>query len=381
VNHTTQNAELATALKTLEELTHSGIELWREGDRLHYGATEGALTADTLQWLGKNKTLLLKLLSRGNPAPGTSVDRNIVILGRGNLDHHVACVHAIDGSASCYFDLARELTRDGIGTYGIHALDLQQKKGTPTTLAAIGSEYADQLIRVKPSGPFFLVGWCSGALIAFEIARELIRRGREVGRLILLDPTLARFDSKGRALFELQEAPRSVPPTGLPSRPRDADGQLWWKFLSLISAAVAAGDAYPLDPAFWNMDDNAKSEYLFANRRNEQLINLSCMLNQAKTPEDVLYIFKLVRNQAIALARYRPAFLQISVSLFVSADQFSYTQAQIASRAAARESMWKNLSAGLDIYTRVPGGHMALVGRPCIEFVARHIAASIWPRT
>lgn len=376
MNLTTQNAELATALKAL---THSGVELWREGDRLHYAGSEGALTTDTLQWLAENKARLLNLLSDGNPAPGTSVDRNIVQLGRGNLDHHVACVHAIDGSASCYFDLARELAREGIGTYGIHALDLDQKKAMPTAVAAIAAEYAGQLIRVKPAGPLFLVGWCSGALIAFEIARVLMRRGREVRQLILLDPTLARFDSKGRALFERQEASPSVPPTGLPSRPRDADGQLWWKFLTLISAAVAAGDAYPLDPAFWSMNDEAKSEYLFANRRNEQLFNLSCMLNQANTPADVLYIFHQVRNQAIALARYRPALLQRSVCLFVSADQFSYTQAQIESRTSARESMWKKLSAGLDIYTRVPGGHVALVGRPCVELVARHIAASVWP--
>lgn len=380
MNHTTQNDELSIALNRIKELTYSGVELWREGDRLHYCAPESMPMTDIVQWLGENKTLLLNVFSHDDPRrclPGTIVDRNIVLLGRGNLNHQVACVHAIDGSASSYFDLARELTRHGIGTYGIHALDLHRKKPMPVTISEIALEYADQLMRAKPADPLLLVGWSSGALIAFEMARELLRRGREVRRLVLLDPSLVRFDCNGNALFEFQNAPRSVPPTGLPSRPPDEYAQLWWKFLSLISAEVAAGDAYPLDPSFWSMDDGAKCEYLFANRRNEKLINLSCMLNQANTPEDVLYIFNSVRSQTIALACYRPAPLHKIVSLFVAADHFSYSQTQVDSRVGARESMWKKLSPGFDVITRVPGGHMALVGRPCAEWIAQHIAASI----
>lgn len=378
------DAETAAALSTLRELTRSGVELWRTGDQVHYRATEGTLTSETLHWLKENKTQVLNVLSHDDPAqclPGTSVERSIVMLARGNLDHHVACVHALDGSPGCYFDLARELARCGIGTYGIHSLDLDQKKGMPTTVAAITSEYADQLMRVKPSGPFLLVGWSSGALFSFEIARELLRRGREVRRLVLLDPALVYFDADGVPLFELHEQPNPAPPTGLPPCPPNGDGQLWWHFLSLISAEVAAGGTYPLDPAFWEMDDRARCEYLCANRRNQKLIKPSCMLNQANTPDDVLYIFNSLRNQAIAVANYRPAFLQTSVSLFISADDASYTPEQIDAWVEARESMWKRLSAGFDLCTRVRGGHTAVVARPCVETVAQHIAAAIWSQT
>jgi thioesterase domain-containing protein len=273
------------------------------------------------------------------------------------------------------------LARCGIGTYGIHSLDLDQKKGMPTSVAAITADYADQLIRVKPTGPFFLVGWSSGALFAFEIARELIRRGREVRRLVLLDPALIYFDAAGARLPESQEHPRPAPPTGFPPCPADEHGQLWWHFLSLISAEVAAGGTYPLDPAFWEMDDYARCEYLCANRRNQKLIKPSCMLSQANTPEDVHYIFTSVRNQAIAVAGYRPTFLQTSVSLFIAADDISFTPEQIDAWVAAREAMWKRLSAGFDLCTRVRGGHTAVVARPCVETVAQHIAAAIWSQT
>lgn len=375
------DAEDSTALSRLRELTRSGVELWRAGDQVHYRATEGTLTTETLHWLKQNKTQVLNVLSHHDPvqcAPGTSVERSIVMLARGNLNHHVACVHALDGSPGCYFDLARELARCGISTYGIHSLDLEQKKEMPTSVAAITAEYADQLMRVKPSGPFFLVGWSSGALFAFEIARELIRREREVQRLVLLDPALVYFDADGVPLFEFQEQPRSAPPTGFPSCPSDGNSLLWWHFLSLISAEVAAGGTYPLNPAFWEMDDQAKCEYLCANLRNPKLIKPSCMLTQANSPEDVLYIFNSLRNQAIAVASYHPARLQTSVSLFISADDAVFTSEQIDAWVEARETMWKRLSTGFDLCTRVRGGHTAVVARPCVETVAQHIAAAIW---
>jgi hypothetical protein len=137
VSHVRHDVDVSTALNTIKELTGSGVELWREGDQIRYGAIEGTLTTPDMHWLANNKALLLQMLSQGDPErclPGTPVERSIVVLGRGNLNRHVACVHAIDGSASCYFDLARELTRQGIGTYGIHSLDLHQKKAVPTTI-------------------------------------------------------------------------------------------------------------------------------------------------------------------------------------------------------------------------------------------------------
>ena len=47
--------------------------------------------------------------------------------------------------------------------------------------------YADRLQTVEPIGPYNLLGWSLGGVIAHEVAIELCRRGCMVGRLILLD--------------------------------------------------------------------------------------------------------------------------------------------------------------------------------------------------
>lgn len=60
------------------------------------------------------------------------------------------------------------------------------------------SELADQLVSKLllhcDRGPYYLGGWCLGGILAFEVARQLIARGREVGLLVLFDtPTPAFF--------------------------------------------------------------------------------------------------------------------------------------------------------------------------------------------
>jgi hypothetical protein len=51
----------------------------------------------------------------------------------------------------------------------------------------MATRYADRLQAVHPSGPYSLLGWSLGGVIAHEVAIELCRRGCEVRRLMLLD--------------------------------------------------------------------------------------------------------------------------------------------------------------------------------------------------
>ncbi|MGH9463239.1 MAG: AMP-binding protein [Vicinamibacteria bacterium] len=48
--------------------------------------------------------------------------------------------------------------------------------------------HVNEIRRIQPRGPYFLGGWSSGALLAFEAARRLVRDGQEVRRIVLLDP-------------------------------------------------------------------------------------------------------------------------------------------------------------------------------------------------
>jgi thioesterase domain-containing protein len=42
--------------------------------------------------------------------------------------------------------------------------------------------------QIQPVGPYYLFGWSSGGVLAFEIARQLTEMGDQVEKLVLLDP-------------------------------------------------------------------------------------------------------------------------------------------------------------------------------------------------
>ena len=49
------------------------------------------------------------------------------------------------------------------------------------------AEYIVAMREVQPEGPYFLIGYCEGAHIAFEIGRQLEQMGLEVGGIFILD--------------------------------------------------------------------------------------------------------------------------------------------------------------------------------------------------
>jgi len=57
----------------------------------------------------------------------------------------------------------------------------------PPTVAATAAVYAEHIRRVAPHGPYHLLGWSAGGLIAHEIAVRLQAAGEQVGLLAVLD--------------------------------------------------------------------------------------------------------------------------------------------------------------------------------------------------
>jgi len=51
----------------------------------------------------------------------------------------------------------------------------------------MAQDYVQTLLRLQPQGPYHLVGWSVGGIIAQAMAAELQRRGLQVGALAMLD--------------------------------------------------------------------------------------------------------------------------------------------------------------------------------------------------
>ncbi|MDF3300837.1 type I polyketide synthase [Streptomyces tropicalis] len=87
------------------------------------------------------------------------------------------------GTALPYRDLADRLDLAD----GRPLLALERSAPRGGTIRALAAAHARTLTEAQPTGPYTLGGWSFGAVVAHETARLLIRRGRAVDLLVLLD--------------------------------------------------------------------------------------------------------------------------------------------------------------------------------------------------
>jgi thioesterase domain-containing protein/acyl carrier protein len=94
------------------------------------------------------------------------------------------CIHPGGGVSWPYQALGTYLECPIIGIQQI----LQGEEAEPRSIRDMAKNYADRIQAIYPTGPYNLLGWSFGGVVAHELAIELQRRGCVIGRLILLDP-------------------------------------------------------------------------------------------------------------------------------------------------------------------------------------------------
>jgi thioesterase domain-containing protein len=81
-------------------------------------------------------------------------------------------------------ELARHLGADrSFFSFNPHGMDGQSM---PESIEKMAEDYLMRLRGMRPRGPFWLGGYCGGALIAYEMARILEREGPRLGTPVLL---------------------------------------------------------------------------------------------------------------------------------------------------------------------------------------------------
>ncbi|MER7016270.1 thioesterase domain-containing protein, partial [Saccharopolyspora sp. NPDC000359] len=114
---------------------------------------------------------------------GDSFD--VVLELRGGEGVPLFCVHPATGLSWCYSGL---LEHTAMPLYG---LQLRGGDDLPGSLAELAADYADRVQKVRPQGPYHLLGYSLGGNIAHAVATELQSRGERVGLVALLDSSTA----------------------------------------------------------------------------------------------------------------------------------------------------------------------------------------------
>lgn len=101
------------------------------------------------------------------------------------------CVHSGSGLSWPYASLLWHIDPE-VPVYGLQARGLRGGESLPASIEEMAAEYVSQILKVWPEGPYRLLGWSFGGVVAHAMAARLEQAGRRVESLILIDAFPAR---------------------------------------------------------------------------------------------------------------------------------------------------------------------------------------------
>ncbi len=131
-------------------------------------------------------------LSEPVTSSGLGLDVRLPIRPEGN-EPALFCIHPSSGISWSYLGLADAL-QPGRAIYGLQAPDLSGREPSARSIEEFAARYVREIRAIQPSGPYHLLGWSFGGLIAHAVAAELDRADAEVGVVALLDADTADID-------------------------------------------------------------------------------------------------------------------------------------------------------------------------------------------
>ncbi|WP_417903620.1 amino acid adenylation domain-containing protein [Caldimonas brevitalea] len=117
----------------------------------------------------------------------------VIPLNRGSGRPPLFCVHPAGGHAASYLPLAQALGAEQ-PVYGLQSRRLHDPQWQDVSIDAMARDYAAEIRKVQPEGPYHLLGWSMGGTIALAMAAELEHQGHTVAWVAMLDTVHLRED-------------------------------------------------------------------------------------------------------------------------------------------------------------------------------------------
>ncbi len=141
---------------------------------------------------------------RGGPAAAAAAGskwRSLVPLQPNGSQPPIFGVHGGAGTILLYHELSRRLGTDQ-PFYGLQAAGLYGDIAPDITVADMAERYIAEIADVQPQGPYTLLGYCFGALVAYEMADRLQQRGHEVALVGAINGPAPSYLTTYRPLFD-----------------------------------------------------------------------------------------------------------------------------------------------------------------------------------
>lgn len=233
-----------------------------------------------------------------------------VQLKSGNAHPPLFLMHGLGGNIMEFFGLVKHL-QISHAVYGLQARGIDGLEDPFSSIEQMAKFHVDAIKEVQPHGPYLLVGYSLGGLVAMEMARHLLSTGDKTALLVMIDsyppiryaPPVQKLGvwarkARNRARQMLQSAPQSdkslgrvfTPPmlkvqeaarkalvdyqlrpypgevrfvrAGTPLHFPDDPARVWTKFITQMEVQTVPGDHQELLTAYHEPLANVISRYL-----------------------------------------------------------------------------------------------------------------------
>ncbi|MFG2880673.1 amino acid adenylation domain-containing protein [Streptomyces sp. NPDC048337] len=316
---------------------------------------------------GGHSLLAARLISRIRNAFGTDIGLRSLFeaptvaglagrLGTGRLDDALEvvlplrpqgnrlplwCIHPSSGIGWSYSGLLRHLP-PGQPLYAIQAPTLAQPERRATSIGDMAADYAQHIRKVQPQGPYQLLGWSAGGLLAHAVTAELNRLGETTSLLALLDSYPAPRPATSESTAPTMPTEREV----------------------LVNALGCAPDALPFGPLPSGLAAEALRDC------GNSLAGL--------TPHHI--------NAVVATARHIMLLADLHTPDRVHADLLLFTATREDHPESPRPEVWRPYVTGRIETHPVPVGHHRMTEPDALTRIAPILAAHLdqattWPAT
>jgi acetoacetyl-CoA synthetase len=229
----------------------------------------------------------------------------------------ILIAHGIGGRAS--FSALAQHIRTGHPVYGIQAKGVDGMEEPLERIEDMATFYLDSLNQLQPNGPYILIGYSFGGLVALEMAQRL------AGKVALL------------VLVDTYPHPRYFPP-----------GQRLWLFAKRTRSRISNLRKMPIRNAF-----------PYFTRALRHRLHIARTHHRPSFPEEMSRlsfeqtISRVRESDFLAMEHYRPRFYQGQIK-FIRPE----TNAYLPNDPSA---VWKEMASDLTVET-VAGDHLGMVG-------------------
>jgi len=119
-----------------------------------------------------------------------------------NTDKNLFFIHDGSGDIQAYLKLSELMT--GYQCWGIRSATLDHLGPVNLEVQELATLYIEKMKLVQKEGPYTIVGWSLGGIIAFEVAKQLEINGDEVEKIIMIDSAFPTQDIDRPSPFSLE---------------------------------------------------------------------------------------------------------------------------------------------------------------------------------